>query len=105
MVEALTSMFRLLPLLLCSGLLQSSVLAHQLDEYLQTTLVSIEPSDIRLKINLTPGVAIAEQVLALLDRDRNGVVSTNEVKLFAEYFQRDLVAQLDTQPLELKLTS
>ncbi|MDB6031084.1 MAG: hypothetical protein JWM16_1422, partial [Verrucomicrobiales bacterium] len=91
MVEALTTMFRLLPLLLCYALLPSSVLAHQLDEYLQATLVSIEPGHIRLKINLTPGVAIADQVLALLDHDRDGVVSTNEVKMYAESIERDLI--------------
>ena len=37
--------------------------AHQLDEYLQGTLVAIEPGEIRLQMNLTPGVAVAEKVL------------------------------------------
>src|SRR4051812_34962048 len=98
-------MLRLLPLLLCSALFPLSALAHQLDEYLQATLVSIEPGHIRLKINLTPGVAIAEQVLTLLDYNRDGIISTNEVERYAETFQRDLVAELDTHPLKLKLTS
>ena len=55
-----------------------TVFAHQLDEYLQATLVVIEPDRIRLQINLTPGVAVAEQVLSLIDRDHDRLISTNE---------------------------
>jgi hypothetical protein len=53
--------------------------AHRLDEYLQSTLVAIEAGDVRLQINLTPGVAVAAQVLALIDRDRDGAISRKEL--------------------------
>lgn len=78
--------------------------AHRLDEYLQATLVSIEPDRIRLQVNLTPGVAVAEQVLALIDRDQDGVISTNEVAAYAELFERDFAVRLDERELPLKLT-
>src|SRR5262249_11751471 len=74
-----------------------------LDEYLQATLVSIEPGGLRLQINLTPGVAVAQKVLALIDRDHDGMISTNEIAAYAETLKRDLVLRLDHRPGELKL--
>ena len=69
MVEAVTRTLCRLALLLALLAFPSAVFAHRLDEYLQATLVAIEPSDVRLQINLTPGVAVAEKVLAA-DRPR-----------------------------------
>lgn len=83
----------------------SAVLAHRLDEYLQATLVVIEPDRVRLQINLTPGVAVAEQVLALIDRDRDGVISTNEAAAYCELLKHDLIVRLDQRELKLKLTA
>ncbi len=85
--------------------LPASIQAHRLDEYLQATLVTIEPNGIRLQINLTPGVAVAEKVLAQIDRDGNGLISTNETAAYAELLRHDLSAQLDHRPAELKLAA
>jgi hypothetical protein len=85
--------------------LPSTVFAHRLDEYLQATIVVIEPDRVRLQINLTPGVAVAEQVLALIDRDRDGVISTNEAAAYSELVKRDLVVRLDQCNLKLKVTA
>ena len=57
MVEAVTSTARLL-LLLALLAFPSAVFAHRDDQYLQATLVAIEPSGVRLQINLTPGVRL-----------------------------------------------
>jgi hypothetical protein len=81
----------------------STIFAHRLDEYLQATLVVIEPDRVRLQINLTPGVAVAEQVLALIDRDRDGLISTNEAVAYCELLNRDLIVRLDQQDMKLKL--
>ena len=67
MVEAVTRIFCRLPLLIALLAFPSDVFAHRDDQYLQATLVAVEPSGVRLQINLTPGVAVAEQVIA---RDR-----------------------------------
>ena len=83
----------------------SAVSAHRLDEYLQATLVAIEPREVRLQINLTPGVAVAGQVLALIDRDRDGAISTKEAAGYAELLKRDLIVKLDQRNVDLKLTS
>ena len=85
--------------------LPSKSLAHRLDEYLQATLVSIEPGEIRLQINLTPGVAVAEQVLALVDSNHDGVISTNEANAYSELMKRDLLFRLDQRKVALKPTA
>src|SRR5438132_10628279 len=106
MVEtAMTATLRCLPLLLALLVFPSAVFAHRLDEYLQATLVVIEPRAVRLQINLTPGVAIAEKVLAPIDRDGNGVISTNEATAYADLLKRDLIVRLDEREVELKLTA
>ena len=65
----------------------------------------IEPSGVRLQINLTPGVAVAEQVLAQIDRDRDGAISKNEAAAYAKRLNGDLTLRVDGRDLELKLTA
>ena len=105
MVEAVTSAVCRLPLLLALLAVPSAVFAHRDDQYLQATLVTIEPSSVRLQINLTPGVAVAEQVIALIDRDGDGAISKNEATAYAEWLKRDLALRVDGRKLELKLTA
>src|SRR5262249_8271595 len=71
----------------------------------QATLVVTEPERVRLQINLTPGVAVSEQVLSLIDRDRDGVISTNEAAAYAELLKRDLIVRLDKRELDLKFSN
>ena len=102
MVEAVTRTLCRLALLLALLALPSAVFAHRDDQYLQATLVAIEPSGLRLQINLTPGVAVAEQVLAEIDRDRDGAITKNEAAAYAELLKRDLALRVDGRDLELK---
>jgi hypothetical protein len=97
------TMARRFALLVALLALPSAVFAHRLDEYLQATLVSIEPGGVRVQINLTPGVAVADQVLGLVDRDHDDLISTNETAAYAELLKRDLTLRLDRRDLELKL--
>jgi len=105
MVEAMIAVRRYLLLLLAFVALPSCLCAHQLDEYLQATLVAIEPGEIRLEINLTPGVAVAERILALIDRDHDGVISTNEARTYADLLKGDLLVRLDQGNVELNLAA
>ena len=84
MVEAVIVQARSMLLLFALLALPSNVFAHRMDEYLQATLVDIEPGDIRLEMNLTPGVSVADAVLSTIDRDHDGVISTNEAHGYAE---------------------
>jgi hypothetical protein len=105
MVEAVTRTLCRLVLLLALLALPSAVFAHRDDQYLQATLVAIEPSGVRLQINLTPGVAVAEQVIAEIDRDRDEAISENEAAAYAELLKRDLALRVDGRKLDLKLTA
>jgi hypothetical protein len=78
-------------------------LAHRLDEYLQATLVAIEPGRILLQITLTPGVEVAGKVLGLIDLDKDGMISASEATAYAESLKRELKLRLDQRELELKL--
>ena len=82
----------------------SGAFAHRLDEYLQATLVAIAAGDIRLQINFTPGVDIADQVLPLIDRNGDGTISEKEAAAYAQLVKRDLVVRIDQHPANLKLT-
>jgi hypothetical protein len=42
--------------------------AHRLDEYLQATRLAVATNRIDLSIDLTPGVAVADQLLVVIDR-------------------------------------
>src|SRR5436853_5471149 len=106
MVEAVITTLHRLPLLLLALLaFPPAVFAHRLDEYLQATLVAIEPGDIRLKINLTPGVEIAEKVLSQIDQNADGAISSDESAAYAEILKRDLTVRLDGRDSQLKLTA
>ena len=105
MVDALTIVRRCLPIWLALLAFPFSGFGHRLDEYLQAALVSIEPSAIKLQIHLAPGIAVAEPVLALMDRDGDGVISTNEATAYAQLLKHDLTLQIDERPLELKFTA
>lgn len=104
MVETVTRTLCRLALLLALLAVPSAVFAHRDDQYLQATLVGIEPSGVRLQINLTPGVAVAEQVLARIDRDRDGAISENEAAAYAKLLKRDLTLRVDGRRLDLKFS-
>src|SRR5262245_65033927 len=68
MVEAVTSALCRLPLLLALLAVPSAVFAHRDGQYLQATLVAIEPRSVRLQINLRHGEAGADPVTTSVER-------------------------------------
>ena len=50
-------------------------------------------------------MAVAEQVIAQIDRDRDGAISNNEAAAYAKLLKRDLTLRMDGRKLELKLTA
>jgi hypothetical protein len=102
-VEALTHALRRLPLLLAMVAAPCAAPAHRLDEYLQATLVVIERDAVRLQIHLTPGVAVAERVLAHIDRNADGAISGDEATAYADSLKRDLTLRVDAREADLTL--
>jgi hypothetical protein len=85
-------------------LLATQAWAHRLDEYLQAVRVSVVTNSIGLSIELTPGVAVADQVLAVVDKDRDGRVSEAEVAAYAQRVVEEIHVGLDENVLALTLT-
>jgi hypothetical protein len=79
--------------------------AHRLDEYLQGTLLSIEKNRVDVQITLTPGVAVFLILLAEMDTDADGVISTAEQQAYARRVLGDLSLRIDDQPLTPQLLS
>ena len=73
--------------------------AHRLDELLQATRISVANNHIDLFIDLTPGVAVVGQVMAVVDTDEDGTVSKEEGEEYARRVLRDLSLELDGQSL------
>jgi hypothetical protein len=78
--------------------------AHRLDEYLQAARLSVGRNEIGLEVDMTPGVNVAEAIVALLDRDDDGAISPDEAGAYGEGVLRDLVLELDGRAVALTLT-
>jgi hypothetical protein len=98
---------RLRPLPLCVAILAfgfpRSTEAHRLDEYLQATRISIELNRVRVEMNLTPGTAVADNVIAAIDHDRNGAISSAEGAAYARIVVTSLSLNVDGQDRALTL--
>jgi hypothetical protein len=77
--------------------------AHQLDEYLQASRLAIAKTQLRIEMSLTPGVAVAPTVFALIDRNGDGQVSSTEIDSYARELLRDVVLSVDGQPVALTI--
>jgi hypothetical protein len=98
-------MKRLLMTFTLFGLVAMPALAHRLDEYLQATIFSIEPGNIHATMRMVPGVAVAPDVIASIDSDRDGVLSPDEQHRYAERVMADLELKEDGRHLPLYLAS
>jgi len=77
--------------------------AHRLDEYLQATRISLELDRIAVEMNLTPGAAVADQVFAAIDQDRNGAISPVEGAAYARLVVSSLSLNVDGRVRALTL--
>ena len=98
-------MKRLLAIFALLGLLATPALAHRLDEYLQATILSIEPEKVQATMRLVPGVAVAPGVIASIDSNHDGVLSPDEQRRYAYKVLADLQLREDGRTLPLRLTS
>ena len=80
-------------------------LAHRLDEYLQATILSIEPGSAHAALRMVPGIAVATGIIARIDTDHDGILSRAEQHRYAGEVLADLQLLADGHPLHLRLTS
>jgi glucose/arabinose dehydrogenase len=81
-----------------------SLHAHELDEYLQAARVSLARDHVVCEIDLTPGAAIAAEIVALVDRDADRLVSPAEAEAYGRGVLRDVLLELDGQAVPMTLT-
>lgn len=94
-----------LVLLGCLSLvLANETAAHRLDEYLQATRISVAVDRIDLAIDLTPGAAMVEELVAMIDLDRDGRISGEEGAAYSRRMLKDLRLQVDDRALTVRLT-
>ena len=77
--------------------------AHRLDEYLQATRIALAPDNVRVEIDLTPGINVAPRVAPLIDIDGDGALSPAERRAYAELVVRLTALQFDGRPAPLVL--
>lgn len=78
-----------------------STSAHRRDEYLQAARLAIDPDRVQIALDLTPGIAVAEDVLAQLDADRDRSISPAEAHAYTERLLRGITVDVDGTPLVL----
>ena len=83
-------------------LLGSGLSAHRLDEVLQAARIAIEPDRANLELDLTPGIAVADGVIADIDRDRDGALSADEKRAYVARVLGAIVLELDGQSLRVQ---
>jgi len=92
-----------LALIMCGCLaLASAADAHRLDEYLQATRIDIARDRITVEIDLTPGVSVAPQVLAAIDIDRDGSISSDEADAYVAEVLSSLSLTVDGRVMSLE---
>ena len=77
--------------------------AHRRDEYLQAARIAIEPARVDIELDLTPGIALAPNVLAEIDRDRDGIIAGGEAAGYAARVLGEIRLEVDGRPMPLEL--
>ncbi|MEZ4624132.1 MAG: hypothetical protein R2843_04940 [Thermomicrobiales bacterium] len=86
-------------------LLPTGTSAHPLDQYVQMTYITVEPTEIVVELYITPGVLIAPDVLAELDANGDEVISEAESYAYIAPMVDALQLTVDGEPVTLALTS
>jgi len=79
--------------------------AHRRDDFLQAARIGLEPDRVVITLDLTPGSAVAESFLAALDHDRDGSLSAEEERRYAERMVGALSVALDGDTLPVRVLS
>jgi hypothetical protein len=77
--------------------------SHRLDEYLQATRLAFSRDRVVVELDLTPGVSVARQVFAMIDRDGDARVSPVEIEAYGQRVLQDLSLRIDGRLSTLNL--
>ena len=88
-------MKRLLACVLVVFAFQATAAAHVIDEYLQQAQIALAPDGARVELRLIPGVQVADRVLAMIDIDDDGQISSAEEQAYAQRVLQDIALEVD----------
>jgi hypothetical protein len=77
--------------------------AHRRDEYLQAARLAIDPDRVQIELDLTPGIAVAEDILAEIDLDRDRSISATEAQAYSGRVLGAIALDVDGMPLGVEL--
>ena len=77
--------------------------AHPLDEVVQQVYVTPAASGLAVRLDLTPGVLVAQQFVGAVDADRDGTLSGGEVDAHVAAVAPAVTATVDGRPVDLTL--
>jgi len=83
--------------------LMGDATAHRLDEYLQATLIGVTRDGTDVEIQATPGVSMLPVLMAVIDQDRNGRISSGEERAYVNRVAREVELRVDGVPAPLSL--
>jgi hypothetical protein len=81
----------------------AEVSAHRRDEYLQAARLAIDPGGVQIELDLTPGIAVAEAIITDIDRNRDGALSQDEQRDYADAVVSALALEVDGTPVRAQL--
>jgi hypothetical protein len=73
----------------------SNASAHRRDEFLQAARLAIDPARVELQLDLTPGIDVAETIIADIDRNRDGVISPAEQREYVARVLNEVALDVD----------
>jgi hypothetical protein len=94
-----------LALVVVSFLATADLSAHRRDEYLQAARIAIAPGRVELQLDLTPGIAVADSIVADIDRDGDGLFSAKETAAYVERVVSGIGLDVDGRALQVHVTS
>jgi hypothetical protein len=78
------------------------VSAHRRDEYLQAARIAIDPDRVQIELDLTPGTALADAIIADIDTDHDGVLSPDEQRAYGGLVLSALALDVDGRILRMQ---
>jgi hypothetical protein len=93
---------RTLLALILAALVIANLSAHRRDEYLQAARLAIAPTRVELQLDLTPGIAVADTIIADIDRNRDGALSPDEQQAYVARVLSAIELAVDGHPVHLQ---
>jgi hypothetical protein len=88
--------------LLLAILASTTASAHRRDEYLQAARIAIAPTRVELQLDLTPGIAVADTIIAEIDPNGDGLFSSDEQRAYVAQVMRALTLGVDDTLLQMQ---